>query len=479
MEGNQIKKKKMDLSGAATQLQNGEGPAASSSPPLHNREPTLTFHEQNRSSGVAVETLNVPSTLQLTVNTAPLQQLLEQVIAVVHQQQSQINALRDLLMESEKRREAETAKLRKEFEQRLGYTVDHVATAMDAVRRETVNACQRAFPDAQAIPAIIDRLHRTEVALEAQRQLNAQHHVDYVALSGSVEGRLDSGDRQLRRGRGEENTAPNTTSDVEQLRRDVDDLLALFEIPNVFSAKTQRTLTSTSLHRVAALSSEKRVQFIHALPAFHEIWSEMHRLHQHRLHPDGRGAGGFPSPTPARAASPGSTRKTNRSYGHQHSLNEHASPFIIASSPPPPSAQSTRWEDFIYDQPHVFAASSGGTKENTAAKTIDAPGGMSVSIPSLGADVANASVNGTSRGVVVLRLTRGGPLEVSGATTGDTITHVDDTAVAGSFHLLDIMNEMARRLAGVQHQSPVCTVALIPAGRTHSLPVTVRLSLAS
>ncbi|CUG94411.1 Hypothetical protein, putative [Bodo saltans] len=440
------------------------------------------------------------TSLRLSVDISPLQRMLGDVVDVMRSQHLQIEDLQERLQRSEDRHAQEMASLRREFDQKMAYTVDHVATAMDAVRRETTASCQRALPDAQAIPAILDRVRRTEEALESQRQLNAQHHVEFIALSNNHGGLTSpaSGFTPQSRGMNYSSFSPMPTSEVsivgggevEQLRRDVDDLLALFEIPNVFSARTQRSLTSTSLHRVAALGSDKRVQFLHALPAFHSIWIEMHRLFEQSHHPDGRGsvgAGGLQGAAVLRPTSP--TR--GRVPPQQKSLNSYASPFVGEGG-------SARWEDFLYDgrgnsevqQPTLQQSAARPTSPSSASQhrvrkargppitvTTDTTGG-SVTVAVLGADVANhsgaTSSSGPARGVVVLRLAHGGALEASGATVGDVLTHVNDTAIAGSFHLLDIMNEYAR-----DPQRHSCTVSLVPAGRTQSLPVSVRISLAT
>lgn len=215
--------------------------------------------------------------LRVTVDVTSLSGLLMALVQRIEAQDALIVSLRQESDARDAAHCAEVSRLRNELDAKLGYAMNHVASAMDAVRHETQTSCQRALPDIQAIPAIQDRLRRLEAAMESQVAYNTQRNLDQVELQRHVESLQQSASRPRTR-------LPADIDSVhplfDQVRRDVDDLLAVLDIPNAFSSLSQRSITTASLRHAATLPPDQRVKFVHSLPCFHSIWRELFRLQE-------------------------------------------------------------------------------------------------------------------------------------------------------------------------------------------------------
>lgn len=264
--------------------------------------------------------------------------------------------------------------------------------------------------------------------LEEQTMLQGGLATRTVAESASCHERLNAFEHTLAHSATKSVAAPVVVSAstgelglrVSRLQRQVDDLLAVFEIPNVVTASEGRAVTSHSLaHIVASSSRAQRVKFLHSLPCFHVLWTELFRLSQQQqrhttagqlsARRDALEVSGAMQASPVRAAVDGSAM---RKSGYNV-------------------------------QPNIVAISG------------------------LGIDVVN--VDG-QRGVTIQRTTKGAAMERAGCMEGDTIISVDDVLILGCFHLLDIVSEAER------NQANRMQVAILPCGRSTSIPIIVRVA---
>lgn len=359
--------------------------------------------------------------------------LLQNLVAIATRQQEEIANQAKLLEAMTAQHSDGMLQLKQEVQFKLNTTLDHVTSALDAVRMETQHACHRAFPDAQQLPALQDKVRRLEQFMDTQLELSARRNAEGIALQEKVNVLQQTVTSAAAAGVDNRREAA-PTDDAYRIRTDLDALLGLLEIPNAYAEISQRSLTSQSLHQLSKRSTEQKVRFLHSTPAFHVLWEELYRIRAL--------IEAFPSPSRWQR---GSMVQEGSSY-QQPAIGTHPMGAPLNANPSP-------------RQPYPSIVVDGSTI---------IPSGGVVFIPQLSADVCQAPGR---RGVFVVRLVPGGPLDAVGVVAGDAIVDVDGTPVAGAFHLLDFLNDAEGR----QNQS--CKLAVVPAGRTSSIPISLRLSL--
>lgn len=361
--------------------------------------------------------------MHLHIDTTPLMEMMRGIAQIVAEQSRTIAALQRELEETRTAHSEALRNVQDQFYSRLQYTCDHVAAAMDAVRRETSETCQRLLPDPHAIPALADRVRRLEDSAETQAEINAMRNAEQAAVHSQLTSLRPSAFHNSFHAKSLEST-------VGDLRRDVDDLIRLLDIPQVFASGSQRSMTTTSLHRAAnAATQEERVKFLHSLPSFHVLWTEVFRLSE--------------------KVSNGERRSPQRLRGTTSSLAS-----LTGATASPVSKSSSN-------------SGGGATTVFIAPLQIDVQATVAAS-----SSIAGGRAGGASVGAVVVRVTRGGCGDVSGLVAGDTIVGLDGVQLAGGFHLLDLVNELMR-----DPSTAACELAVVPSGRTQAVPVAVRIAL--